>query len=83
MAYLILRTVGTLTQPTNPAHVRHLCNAMILTDKENWVSEGLFGGAYGKVIRWSFEKQGLSTRRPGSRHGHHRGPAAGRGRVYR
>jgi hypothetical protein len=27
-------------------------------DQLNWTSEGLFGGAYNKVIRWSFEKQG-------------------------
>jgi hypothetical protein len=32
---------------------------MILRDKDDWVSEGIFGGAYGKVIRWAFEKQGL------------------------
>ena len=25
---------------------------------EDWTSEGIFGGAYNKVIRWSFEKQG-------------------------
>ena len=59
MAYLILRTVGTLTPLNNPGHARPFANAMILADAENWTSEGLFGGAYGKVIRWAFEKQGL------------------------
>jgi hypothetical protein len=28
-------------------------------DLGDWTSEGLAGGAYGKVIRWAFEKQGL------------------------
>ena len=28
-------------------------------DTGDWTSEGLSGGAYGKVIRWAFEKQGL------------------------
>jgi len=27
-------------------------------DQLNWTSEGIYGGAYNKVIRWSFEKQG-------------------------
>ena len=59
MTYLILRTVGTLTPATNPAHARPFANSMIATDALNWTSEGLFGGAYGKVVRWAFEKQGL------------------------
>jgi hypothetical protein len=59
MAYLIVRTVGTLTPLSNPPHARRFANAMIATDALNWTSEGLFGDAYGKVIRWAFEKQGL------------------------
>jgi hypothetical protein len=31
---------------------------MMAVDQLNWTSEGIFGGAYKKVIRWSFEKQG-------------------------
>ena len=31
---------------------------MQASDLENWTSEGLDGGAYNKVIRWAFEKQG-------------------------
>jgi hypothetical protein len=27
-------------------------------DDLNWISEGIYGGAYGKVLRWSFEVQG-------------------------
>jgi hypothetical protein len=59
MTYLVLRTVGTLTPATNPPNALAFANAMIATDPLNWTSEGVFGGAYGKVIRWSFEKQGL------------------------
>lgn len=68
MLYLILRTVATLTPATNPATPLAFANSMIATDDLNWTSEGIFGGAYGKVIRWAFEKQGLFQ--PGS-------PAAG------
>ncbi|MEO8429124.1 MAG: hypothetical protein ABI651_18690 [Verrucomicrobiota bacterium] len=58
-AYLILRGVGTLTPATNPGNALGLCNAMMAVDLLNWTSEGLDGGAYNKVIRWAFEKQGL------------------------
>ena len=50
---------GTLTPATNPATALAFANAMMATDPLNWTSEGLFGGAYAKVIRWSFEKQGM------------------------
>jgi hypothetical protein len=59
MAYLILRTVNDLTPATNPVHARPFANSMIAVDALNWTSEGLYGGAYGKVIRWAFEQQGL------------------------
>ncbi len=59
MVYLILRTVGTLTPMTNPANATAFANSLIATDLLNWTSEGVDGGAYGKVIRWAFEKQGL------------------------
>ncbi len=57
--YLVLRAVGTLTPATNPSNPLGLCNALMSVDLLNWTSEGLDGGAYNKVIRWSFEKQGL------------------------
>ncbi len=69
MAYLILRTVGTLTPATNPTNGATFANSMIATDLLNWTSEGIDGGAYGKVIRWAFEKQGMyqpGTPAPGS-----------------
>lgn len=56
--YLILRTTGDLTEFTNPVTPEGWCDAMMATDLENWTSEGLFGGAYNKVVRWAFEVQG-------------------------
>jgi|GEM_PF-850618 len=59
LIYLILRTVSTLTPATNPRNALSFANAMMSVDLLNWTTEGIFGGAYNKVIRWSFEKQGL------------------------
>jgi hypothetical protein len=71
VSYLILRTIGNLTSMTNPGNwdpvtmtnvpgrgAQLWCEEMQDTDLENWTSEGLSGGAYNKVIRWAFEKQG-------------------------
>jgi len=58
VTYLILRTIGGLTAGTNPNDPEIWCEKMQATDLENWLSEGLSGGAYNKVIRWAFEKQG-------------------------
>ena len=57
-SYLILRTIGGLTPGTNPSDPEIWCEAMQDADLLNWSSEGLDGGAYNKVIRWAFEKQG-------------------------
>lgn len=57
--YLILRAIGTLTPGTNPGNALGFANALMTVDLLNWTTEGVFGGAYNKVIRWSFEKQGL------------------------
>ena len=65
VAYLMLRAVTTLSPMTNPANVTGWVQALLDADADNWVSEGLAGGAYGKVIRWAFEKQGL-YQAPGS-----------------
>jgi zinc metalloprotease ZmpB len=56
--YLILRAVSTLTPATNPRYAREFAAALMAVDQLNWTSAGVFGGAYSKVIRWSFEKQG-------------------------
>lgn len=56
--YLILRAIGDLTPATDPQYARDFASALMATDALNWTSEGVFGGAYHKVIRWAFEKQG-------------------------
>lgn len=58
-AYLMLRTIGSLTQPTNPADPAAYASAMIAAERGNWTSEDMVGGVYHKVVRWAFEKQGL------------------------
>ena len=59
MAYLMLRAVGTLTAISNPSDPIGFANALIAVDLLDWTSEGVSGGAYGKVVRWAFEEQGL------------------------
>lgn len=56
MLYLILRAIENLM--TNPGYARDFCEELIATDQLNWTSEGIYGGAYNKVFRWSFERQG-------------------------
>lgn len=58
-AYLMLRTIGSLTQPTNPSSATAYASAMIAAERGNWTSADQVGGVYGKVVRWAFEKQGL------------------------
>lgn len=57
--WLILHTIEGFTEVTNPSSAAAFAAAMIIADADNWTSEGVYGGAYGKVVRWSFEKQGL------------------------
>jgi zinc metalloprotease ZmpB len=56
--YLILRAIGGLTPATDPQYARDFADELIGVDALNWTSEGVFGGAYNKVVRWAFEKQG-------------------------
>ena len=59
-SYLILRAVATLSPAANPPKVDlGWTQALAAADLGDWTTEGLIGGAYGKVIRWAFEKQGL------------------------
>src|SRR5262249_14714859 len=57
--YLILRAIANLTPATNPTNASGFVTALLAADLGDWVSENITGGAYGKVIRWAFEKQGL------------------------
>lgn len=56
--YLILRGIGDLTPATDPQYARDFAGALMAADALNWTSEGVYGGAYHKVIRWTFEQQG-------------------------
>ncbi|MDJ0716814.1 MAG: hypothetical protein QNJ54_21795 [Prochloraceae cyanobacterium] len=58
MMYLILRTIQNLTPASNPRYAREFAEELMAVDRLDWTSEGVVGGAYNKVIRWSFEKQG-------------------------
>lgn len=66
MAYLMLRAVGTLTPASNPNSPAQFLTALLTADAGNWTSEGIFGGAYGKVLTWAFEKQNLNSGAPPS-----------------
>jgi len=57
--YLILRAISSLTPVTNPSNAAGFATALITSDSFDWTHAGQTGGAYGKVIRWAFEKQGL------------------------
>jgi hypothetical protein len=59
VAYLMLRTIGSLTQPTNPGNPTSYASALMTAELGNWTSADQVGGVYWKVIRWAFEKQGL------------------------
>lgn len=59
VVYLILKAISTLTPTTNPASATPWVSALQTADSIDWTSENITGGAYSKVIRWAFEKQGL------------------------
>lgn len=63
--YLLLRAIGNLT-PSHAtqtgvglAKVTAFANELLSANLGDWAFAGHTGGAYGKVIRWAFEKQGL------------------------
>ena len=57
VAYLIIKAIGTLTFTTRNPEV--YVNALMDADLTTGDFEGRPGGLLHKVIRWSFEKQGL------------------------
>ncbi|WP_409188745.1 hypothetical protein [Bradyrhizobium sp. RDM4] len=58
-SYLMLNALGMLTPATSPQSAENFADVLMMADAADWASEGLSGGAYGKVIRWSFERQGM------------------------
>jgi hypothetical protein len=57
LAFLIVKSIGTLTVTTSDPEV--YATALMDADESTPVFEGHPGGAWHKVIRWSFEQQGL------------------------
>ena len=64
---LLLAAIQSFTAATSPENASHFAAALIKADAAAWPAEGLSGGAYHKVIRWAFEKQGLYQRRRSKR----------------
>ncbi len=64
MSYLLLRAVATLSPVSNPNSPAQYLDALLTADEGDWTTEGLFGGAYGKVLTWAFEKQNLNDGDP-------------------
>lgn len=62
--YLLLRAIGGLTAMSNPTAASQFLTALTTADAGNWDSEGVYGGAYNKVLTWSFEKQNLNAGAP-------------------
>jgi hypothetical protein len=57
--HLLLAAIGSLTVATSPRDAGHFSAALSKADAADWPAQRISGGAYHKVIRWAFEKQGL------------------------
>ena len=57
LAFLIIKAIGTLTVTTTNPEV--YATALMDADESTITFEGHPGGAWHKVLRWSFEQQGL------------------------
>jgi len=66
MTYLILRAIQSLSPQSNPGSPAEFLQALQTADAGDWTSEGVVGGAYGKVLAWAFEKQHLNKGAPPS-----------------
>ncbi len=59
MSYLMIGAVGSMTAAAPPSSADDFVTGLIDFDQTNADFEGHPGGAFHKVIRWTFEKQGL------------------------
>jgi hypothetical protein len=57
--HLLLGAIQALTVATSPTDASHFAAALSKADAADWPAQRISGGAYHKVIRWAFEKQGL------------------------
>jgi len=64
IAYLMLRAIGQLAKNKNPESASDFLRELQTADSGNWTTEGIDGGAYGKVLAWAFEKQHLNGGAP-------------------
>ena len=64
MSFLMIGAVGTMNSASPPAGPDDFATALIDFDQANADFEGHPGGAFHKVIRWAFEKQGLYVGNP-------------------
>src|SRR5262249_54580755 len=60
----MLQAIGQLHPLSNPKSAAEFLNALLMADAADWTPEGMFGGAYGKVLAWAFEKQNLHDGAP-------------------
>ena len=71
--HIMLAAIQTLTAATSPPDAAHFASALAKAEVADWPAAGIYGGAYHKVIRRSFEKQGLyqhaTTKRPNNKAG--------------
>ena len=71
--HILLAAIKTLTAATSPSDAAHFANSLMKADRADWPAAGISGGAYHKVVRWAFEKQGLyqraATKRPNNKAG--------------
>ncbi len=56
---ILLVAIHSLTPATSPPDAAHFASALMKAELADWPEQGISGGAYHKVIRWAFEKQGL------------------------
>lgn len=59
MSYIMIGAVGTMNSTTPPTGPDQFATALIDFEQSNIDFDGHPGGAFHKVIRWAFEKQGL------------------------
>lgn len=59
MSFLMVGAVGAMSSAAPPASAEDFATAVIDFDVTNADFEGHPGGAFHKVVRWAFEKQGL------------------------
>ncbi len=71
--HILLAAIKTLTAATSPSDATHFASVLMKADRADWPAAGISGGAYHKVFRWAFEKQGLyqraATKRPNKKMG--------------